>query len=496
MNQNTEPNPHDVGSDALVTPEATAEGTPAAAPEVTAEAAPEKGPSAEPAHYTTAQAPKPGSRVSIATAIGTTVLAVVLAVLLTFSLTATYYVKTPVVAAKPTPSTDQSMTSELATIDKLFKSLTVYDLDDEALLTAVLKAYVQETGDDYAEYFTKEEYEAQISDQNGKLCGIGVTITQQDTPDGQDAIYILNVYADSPAEEAGVLPGDYIIRIGEGETATSVSKVGYTNSLQLLKGEEGSEAVFTVLRGEEELELRATRRVIDVQSVLAHVYAGDPTVGVLRLTGFDVPTAEQFKAKMEELISQGCTAFVMDLRNNPGGLLTSVEDIATFFLQKDDVILHTRTRAQMETDSKTTYTVTVSDDGKVTSGSRKLTAEDVGRYADYPLAVLVNENTASAAELFTAVVRDHKLGVVVGAEKTFGKGIMQTTYPLVQYGYDGALKLTTAYYDPPLGENYQDKGITPDILCELTEEEKQQNLYLLTDETDKVLLQAVEALQD
>lgn len=460
-------------------------------------------PSDPAAHYVTSKPPKPSSKVSMATALGTTILAVVLAVLLTFSLTATYYVKTPVIAAKPSGSTSGStagftgddMTDELYTIDKLFRTLTVYDLDDETLLTAVLKAYVESTGDTYAEYFTKEELEVQVSDQNGEFCGIGVSVLQPKDLKGADSIYVLNVYVDSPAEEAGVLPGDSIIGIGEGDDAVTVEEVGYTNALQLLKGEEGTEAVFTVLRDGQELQMRAIRRKLTVQSVLSHVYADDPTVGVVRLTGFDNPTAEQFKAAMDDLIAQGCTSFVLDMRNNPGGLLTSVEDIATFFLKENDVILHTRTRAQMNANEKTTYTVTVSD-GKVTSGSGTWKAEDVGCYAGYPLAVLINENTASAAELFTAVVRDHELGVVVGAEKSFGKGIMQTTYLLSSYGYEGALKLTTAYYDPPTGENYQDTGITPDILCELSEEEKEQNLYLLTDETDTVLRQAVAALQD
>lgn len=463
----------------------------------------------EPERYTSSRAPKPSRRVSLTSAIGTTVTAVVLTLLLTFSLTAKYYVKEPVIAAKPETDavetdangevisgTSVSMTDELATIDRLFRSLTVYDLDDQALLTAVLKAYVAETGDKYAEYFTAEEYAAQISDQNGKLCGIGISITEGTVhaSDGDyQAILVVNVYADSPAEEAGVRPGDFIIRVGEGEQEASLREVGYTNALNLLKGDEGSEAVFTVLRGEEEILLRATRRIIEVKSVLYHVYDADPSVGVVRLTGFDSPTAGQFKDAMEDLIGRGCTAFVLDLRNNPGGLLTSVEDVATFFLQKDDVILHTRTRAQMDKNEESTYTVTVSGD-KITSGSGSFAAEDVGRYADYPLAVLTNENTASAAELLTSVVRDHKLGTIVGMT-TFGKGIMQTTYPLSHYGYEGALKLTTAYYDPPSGVNYHGIGITPDIECELSEEAQKVNFNLLTDAQDDQLRRAVEALR-
>lgn len=469
----------------------------------------DQGAPAKPERYTSARAPKRSRRVSLASAVGTTVTAVVLTLLLTFSLTAKYYVKEPVIAAKPETDavetgtdgevisgTSVSMTDELATIDRLFRSLTVYDLDDQALLTAVLKAYVAETGDKYAEYFTAEEYADQISDQDGKLCGIGISITEGTVhASGGDyqAILVVNVYADSPAEEAGVRPGDLIIRIGEGDGEASLREVGYTNALNLLKGEEGSEAVFTVLRGEEEIPLRATRRIIEVRSVLYHVYDADPSVGVVRLTGFESPTAGQFKDAMEDLIGQGCTAFVLDLRNNPGGLLTSVEDVATYFLQVDDVILHTRTRAQIDKNEESTYTVTVSGD-KVTSGSGTLMAEDVGRYADYPLAVLTNENTASAAELLTSVIRDHKLGTIVGTT-TFGKGIMQTTYPLSRYGYEGGLKLTTAYYDPPSGVNYHGIGITPDIECELSEEAQNINFNLLTDAQDDQLRRAVEALR-
>lgn len=466
-------------------------------------------PDGGPTHYTNAHPPKQPHRIQLTTAIGTAVTAVVLAVLLTFSLTAKYYVKQPVIAAKSDTGETQTdtdgsvvrdpvaaMTEELATIDRLFRSLTVYELDNQALLTAVLKAYVEETGDRYAEYFTADEYTAQRDEQNGKLCGIGISIiegTVEASGDSYQAIQVVNVYADSPAEEAGVHPGDFIIAIGEGDARVTVKDIGYTNALGLLKGDEGSEAVFTVLRDGEEILLRATRRVIEVKSVLHHVYADDPSVGIVRLTGFDSPTAAQFKAAMDDLISQGCTAFVLDLRNNPGGLLTSVEDVATYFLQANDVLLHTRTSAQIQADQKTTYTVTMSGE-RVTSGSGDLKTEDVGRYAEYPLTVLTNENTASAAELFTAIVRDHELGTVVGT-KTFGKGIMQTTYPLSSYGYEGALKLTTAYYDPPTGENYHDIGITPDIVCELSEEAQSINFNLLTDENDDQLHRAVEALR-
>ncbi len=481
MNQNTDPTPRNGGN--MPERELSPDGNPARG---------------APRHYVMGGKPKPARCVGLAAAIGTMVTAVLLSVLLTFSLTAKYYVKEPVIAAKPGEEAETSCFAELDTIDRLFRSLTVYyDLDDEALLTAVLKAYVRETGDEYAQYLTQQELEELINDQDGTLCGIGISVVKStlgESDAAYDTIQVVNVYEDSPASEAGVQIGDCIIRIGSGTDAVSVGMVGYEKAIGMLRGEEGTQVTFTVLRGEQEIELTAVRRMLETKFVLSHVYAEDPTVGVVRITGFENPTAEQFRQAMDDLIAAGCTSFVVDVRNNPGGLLTSVEDVATFFLKEGDVILHTRSRAQMEKKEKTTYTVTVKD-GQVTSGSRMLSAEDVGRYAGYPLTVLTNGSTASAAELFTANIRDHKLGTIVGTN-TFGKGIMQTTYPLSHYGYNGALKLTTQYYDPPTGENYQGIGIAPDVVCELSAEAQEINFNLLTDANDNQLRRAVEALHE
>ena len=162
MNQNTEPTPRD-GQD--VTEQEALPGTDKT--------------ERVPQHYAAGNKAKPTRHIGLGAAISTTVTAVLLAVLLTFSLTAKYYVKEPVIAAKPGAKTETTFAAELDTIDRLFRSLTVYsNLDDEALLTAVLKAYVQQTGDKYAQYLTKDEFEELISDQNGTLCGIGVSVIQ------------------------------------------------------------------------------------------------------------------------------------------------------------------------------------------------------------------------------------------------------------------------------------------------------------------------------
>ena len=461
-----------------------------------AESAPRK--TDEPGTYVTGQGPKPPRKISLAAAVGAMVTAVILAVLVTFSLTTLYLRDQPDAVVS---QNDEQAFPELKVLDKLFHSLTVRDLDDDAIGTALLKAYVSATGDRYAEYYTDEEYAAQVAQQNGEMCGIGITVVNGTvTVDGisHQGLIVSSVYPDSPALEAGVEPNDVIIAIGIGEDAVSVDELGYDGVLSRLRGEEGTEAAFTVWRKVatsaedisedryDAIEITAIRRKLTTQSVLYHVCETDSSVGIVRITGFDNTTAEQFETAMDSLLQAGCTSFVMDMRNNGGGLLSSVEDVLTFFLQPDDVMLYTRNKAG----EKEELRVTVSGEGKVTSGSGKYTAEDVGKYRGHDLCVLVNEYTASAAELFTANVRDHGLGKVIGTQ-TYGKGTMQTTYSLSRYGMTGALKLTTRYYDPPSGENYDGTGITPDLVVELSEEAMSYNINLLPDDKDNQLQAAI-----
>lgn len=461
-----------------------------------AESAPRK--TDEPGTYVTGQGPKPPRKISLAAAVGAMVTAVILAVLVTFSLTTLYLRDQPDAVVS---QNDGQAFPELKVLDKLFHSLTVRDLDDDAIGTALLKAYVSATGDRYAEYYTDEEYAAQVAQQNGEMCGIGISVVNGTvTVDGisYKGLIVSSVYPDSPALEAGVEPNDVIIAIGIGEDAVSVDELGYDGVLSRLRGEEGTEAAFTVWRKVatsaedisedryDAIEITAIRKKLTTQSVLYHVCETDSSIGIVRITGFDNTTAEQFENAMDSLLQAGCASFVIDLRNNGGGLLSSVEDLLTFFLQPDDVMLYTRNKAG----EKEELRVTVSGEGKVTSGSGKYTAEDVGKYRGHDLCVLVNGDTASAAELFTANIRDHGLGKVIGTQ-TYGKGTMQTTYSLSRYGLTGALKLTTRYYDPPSGENYDGAGITPDLVIELSEEAMSYNINLLPDDKDNQLQAAI-----
>ena len=337
---------------------------------------------------------------------------------------------------------------------------------------------------------------------DGKMCGIGVNVVSNTLHiSGVDyqVVTIANVYPESPAEAAGVLPGDHIMYVGKGEEKILVHEVGYTQALTLLKGEEGTECAFTVFRFPagasldstyEEVEITAIRKIFTTRSVTFRHYSEDETVGIIRLTGFDNTTRDQFIDAVETLKAEGCTSFVLDLRGNPGGLLTSVVDVLVLFLQEDDVIITTKDAAGQETATA----VTCNKNGQVVCGTGELTREDVGKYRDLKISVLVNEYSASAAELFTSNIRDYELGTIVGTT-TYGKGCGQTTYSLARYGYAGALKLTSFYYSAPLGECYDGVGITPHVVVELSEEAANYNINLLPDRLDNQLGAAVDSMK-
>ena len=440
-------------------------------------------------------------KISFPAAISTVIVSVVLAVLLTFSLTTAYMKSDAPHAVTPGHGTEEkSPFHELEIIDRLFRSATVLEKQDErTLMTAILKSYVAATGDVYAEYFTAAELEEQISSQNGKMSGIGVSVVESTLDYGGMTYHVITVtyvHSGTPAEAAGVLPGDHIMYVMDGEEKILVHDVGYTQAMTVMKGEVGTVCAFSVLRKNpgtdsyEEVPFSITRQEFTTRSVLFKQYDLDNTVGVIRITGFDNNTYPQLVEAVETLKAEGCQSYVLDLRGNPGGLLSSVEDVLTLFLQEGDTMITTIDAAGVETVTK----VTANSLGTLTCGSGNLTLADVGKYRDLNFSVLVNEYSASAAELFTSNVRDHKLGTVVGTT-TFGKGCGQTTYLLSRYGYEGALKLTSFYYLPPSGEGYDGIGIVPHVTVELSEEAKEYNINLLPHEKDNQLAAAVQALQ-
>ncbi|MBQ7379700.1 MAG: hypothetical protein IJW70_08530 [Clostridia bacterium] len=385
-------------------------------------------------------------------------------------------------------------TETLDVIDYLIDKYSYDAVDDEALMQAVLKAYVAATGDLYAEYYTQEEFDAMTSENQGQMQGIGVSVvnsTLEYNGMTYSVIEIIMVFPNSPAERAGIRPGDMVITVKHEGTEYSISQIGYTAALNYLRGVSGTKAEFTVMRKSgaeyEPIEYSVTREAYVSASITSRVSETDPSVGIVTLLQFDLTTPTQFEAAVDELKGKGCTKFVFDVRNNPGGDLESIKAVLSFFLAEKDLIVSTKDKNGTE---EFDYVQVVKHQDKAYAGC-DVTKEDIGKYADLTFTVLTNGNTASAAELFTATVRDYKLGTIIG-QTTYGKGCMQSIFSLQYYGVEGGLKLTTKMYFPASGQGYHGVGITPDISVELSPEAQEYNLYVLPEALDNQLQTAID----
>lgn len=351
---------------------------------------------------------------------------------------------------------------KLAYVDTYYRSLYVGQIDEERLTYYLMQGYIQGIGDKHGEYYTADDLKAFMNQAYGKVYGIGVTVIY--SPE-YDAIEILSVSENSPADKAGILVGDIIVAV-EGER---VSMSNYYASIDKVKGEKGTTVNLTILRDGIETQISAIRDEINITSVSYHKYALDNSIGFVRVSDFNENTTEQFKSALESLKADGVKSIVFDMRNNPGGTLNSVIEMLDYLLGEGDLCY--------VYGADGTKTATYKSDSACFDTEMKM-------------AVLVNENTASAAELFTATLRDYKRATVVGTT-SYGKGSMQTTYQLP----DGAgLKLSTNTYNPPCDVNYDGIGITPDKVVELDEALKNKSFYKITDEEDNQLLEACRIL--
>jgi len=353
------------------------------------------------------------------------------------------------------------VTDKLAEVDALYRNYYIGELDDETLIDSVIAGYVLGTGDDYAAYYNQKGFESLIQDLEGEMAGIGVNVIYNTD---YRLIEILSVTAGSPAEKAGVMPGDLVVTVGEEKE--SVVELGYQPSINKLRGVIGTKAVFSVLRGEnysETVDFEIVRDRITEQTVMNHVYGPDKSIGVIKISGFDAKTPVQFVDAVETLQKQGCDKLIIDLRYNPGGELSSIVTTLDYILPEGPVIR------------------IFDADGKEVKAYYSEATE-----LNMPMAVVVNGSTASAAELFTSAVRDYNKAQIVG-ETTFGKGCMQTTVPLSD---NSAVSITYRMYSPPFSENYHGVGIVPDVEVKLDEALLTKNVYKITDEEDNQLAAA------
>ena len=378
---------------------------------------------------------------------------ILLSVLLTFSLAVNRY-------------GDRQSEAEyrLGLLADLIEQEAYFPYDEERLMKSALAGYVGAMNDNYAVYYDEEEFERLYEEMNGVYVGIGVSFRLSEIQlEGKtrQAVEIVGVTTGGAAEAAGILVGDYILAVvGEKET---ISTDGLTSDevIALVRGKEGTNVTLSILRrnGNEEIVKNYTMKRVSVVSPSV-TYSVQGNIGVVRITGFDLQTPTQLTNAMDALISQDIQKFVIDLRSNLGGDLSSVLACASYFLEENDVIL---SKEYKNGDSVVYRAVK-------RSGSCRVTEEDLGKYRGYEYVILTNGATASAAEILTAVFRDYSLGTLIG-KKTFGKGIVQTVYALNGFG---GVKFTTSLYYPPCGDCYHGIGIAPDIEVNNTETEDLQ----------------------
>lgn len=317
-------------------------------------------------------------------------------------------------------------------IDRYF----LFDEDMTKVEDGIYAGMMNGLGDPYTVYYTKEEYKALNEDTEGKYSGIGAVVSQNPNT---KVITIVKIFDNSPANDAGLQVGDIIHKIdGEEVAGTDMDILVKTK----IRGEEGTSFKMTVLRGDDrkEVELDLIRRSIEVETVAGKML--DNNIGYIAVSQFDAVTSEQFKSNIESLQSQGMTKLIVDLRGNPGGLLDQVVDMLDYILP-DGLVLYTEDKY----------------------GKREEYYSDGSHELKIPMVVLVNENSASASEVFTATFRDFEWGTVVG-KTTFGKGIVQNVLPL---GDGTAVKITTQHYYPPSGYDLHKVGIKPDLEVDLNE---------------------------
>jgi carboxyl-terminal processing protease len=329
--------------------------------------------------------------------------------------------------------------SDASTFQKLFdvRSLLykLYDgnINDNTLVEGAIKGMASSLNDPYTVFMNKQEYDSFNSQTTGSYSGVGIQIEVKD-----NNIIVLSTFEGSPAKKAGVLPGDIIEKVN----GTDVNGKEYDKAVTMMKGKQGTDVSITVLRNSKDTYTYNVKRdTIALETVSGEMLTNN--IAYIKLSMFDENTGKNFDKKLVELQGKGAEALILDLRQNPGGLLTTCVDVVSNFIPKDKVIVSTIDK----NNSKQEY---------VSKG---------GSAIGMPLVILTDGNTASASEIVSGAIRDYKLGTLVG-EKTFGKGVVQT---LIDTGDGTALKVTMAKYYTPNGENIQKIGINPDITVKYPE---------------------------
>ena len=372
--------------------------------------------------------------------------------LYTFSVVSPVYAQTAAEKEKV-----ETFFKDLESFTKVFshiKQLYVDETTNKELFNHAIKGMV--TGlDPHSNYLEPKEQKDLLESATGKFGGLGIVIGMKD-----DVIQVISPIDDTPAYKAGIQAGDLIVKIGD----KPVRDMSLEDGVKLMRGEPGSDIQVTIVRkNQKPFVVNITREIITITSVKGYLLEKD--IGYIRVSSFQNPTAKLLKDTLNRLVKENdryLESLVLDLRNNPGGVLDSAVDIANLFIDKKGLVVYT--------------------EGRIPSSNLKFKTKPGDIMLGSPIVVLINEGSASASEIVAGALQDHKRAIVMGST-SFGKGSVQTIIDL-EKGY--GLKVTTARYYTPAGRSIQAKGIEPDIALKniSLENEKEKSALGDTKESD------------
>lgn len=353
----------------------------------------------------------------------------------------------------PIDETNTSLEAAVTEVAGIIGREALEPTTETSLTAGAIAGMLEALDDDYAMYFNPDHFDYFNEMTSGVFYGIGVTISSKES-----SLTIVSVIPGTPAEAAGLKANDVIVEI-DGETRP---KWDSDDAVSRIRGDEGTVVTLGIRRGDEE-KLRSfdiTRAKIDVPNMETELLEGN--VGYIRLYQFTTPAAEDIEEAIKDLTKQGAKGFVLDLRDNPGGLLESSVDVTSLFVA-DGVVVRVEDREGVVDEHRVTGSVVT----------------------DAPLVVLINENSASASEIVGGALQDYGRATLVGT-KSFGKGSVQQIEDL---SFGGGIKLTIAHYVTPKGQIINGVGLTPDVLVEMEPELQMEK------DTDTQLKRAIEVLE-
>ena len=391
-----------------------------------------------------------------------TLMLVIIVAFVTFLLTSlgiyNYFIKTEKGENSETIfNSHGSLDSKLAVYKKLIDQYYMGEVDEKKLEEGAIKGYIDGLGDKYTEFISKDDMQDYKDNLMGNFTGVGIYMVKNEE---KNKIQVLAPIKNSPAEEAGIQPGD-IIQSVNGEEFEADDMTVAANKI---KGEEGTSVKLVILRGNETLDFELKRKKIELNPVESEVLQNN--IGYISFNSFDENTSSEFRKQFEELQKKGIKSLIIDLRNNGGGIVDEATKIADYVLDKNSTILYEVNKQGKEKETKSEHTPII----------------------NMPIVILVNENTASSSEILAGALQDLNKATIIG-KKTYGKGVIQQVLSLA----DGSgLKITTEEYQTPNRKKITESGIKPDKEVELPEN---VNIVNLKKEQDTQLQAAIEELK-